>query len=161
MSIAIPTYNRLNYLKECINSILNQTFQDFSIFVFDNASDQPVEEELKKFNDKRIHFIGNDKNIGNAENTNRIFSYPFQSEYLIIFHDDDLMHPRMLELQTSFLDAPPHDQCAEKARQILLPAPMRGEADKGVILWCGREKHQTRSRVCWSLWSTRHSLTER
>lgn len=105
LSIAIPTYNRLIYLKECINSILNQTFQDFSIFIFDNASDEPVEKELNKLNDKRIHFIGSDKNMGSVGNINRILSYPFKSEYLVIFHDDDLMHPRMLELQTSFLDA--------------------------------------------------------
>lgn len=105
LSIAIPTYNRLPYLKECINSILNQTFQDFSIFVFDNASNEPVEEELKKINNKRINFIGSNKNIGQAENINRILSYPFKSKYLTIFHDDDLMHPRMLELQVSFLDA--------------------------------------------------------
>ncbi len=104
LSIAIPTYNRLAYLKECISSILNQTFQDFSIFVFDNASTQPVEEELKKFNDKRIHFIGSDKNVGVEGNGVRILSYPFKSKYLIVFHDDDLMHPRMLELETSFLD---------------------------------------------------------
>ncbi len=104
LSIAIPTYNRLTYLKECINSILNQTFQDFSIFVFDNASDEPVEEELKKINDERIYFIGNDKNIGSTGNINRILKYPFESEYLIIFHDDDSMHSKMLELQTSFLD---------------------------------------------------------
>lgn len=104
LSIAIPTYNRLAYLKECIKSILNQKFQDFSIFVFDNASDEPVEEELKKFNDERIRFIGNDKNIGPAGNITRIFNYPFNSEYLVIFHDDNLMHSRMLELQTSFLN---------------------------------------------------------
>jgi len=104
LSIAIPTYNRLSYLKECIKSILNQTFQDFSIFVFDNASDEPVEEELKIFNDKRIHFIGRDRNVGQEGNINRILNYPFKSEYLVIFHDDDLMHPKMLELQTSFLD---------------------------------------------------------
>ena len=104
LSIAIPTYNRLVYLKECINSILNQTFQDFSIFVFDNASDEPVEEELKKFNDERIHFIGSDKNMPQVENFKRVKNYPFQSEYLVVFHDDDAMHPKMLELQISFLD---------------------------------------------------------
>ena len=104
LSIAIPTYNRSAYLKECISSILNQTFQDFSIFVFDNASDESIEEEIKKFNDKRIHFIGNDKHVSSAENFIRILNYPFKSKYLISFHDDDLMHPRMLELETSFLD---------------------------------------------------------
>lgn len=105
LSVAIPTYNRLACLKECIKSILNQTFQDFSIFVFDNASNEPIEEELKKLNDTRIHFIGNDKNIGLGGNINRILAYPFESEYVIIFLDDDAMHPKMLELETSFLDA--------------------------------------------------------
>ena len=110
LSIAIPTYNRLSYLKECIKSILDQSFQDFSIFVFDNASNEPVEEELKKLNDRRIHFIGNSKNIGQGGNINRILAYPFESEYLVIFLDDDAMHPKMLELETSFLDA--HDDIA-------------------------------------------------
>src|SRR4030042_4014859 len=104
LSIAIPTHNRLNYLKECVKSVLNQTFQDFSIFVFDNASEEPIEEELRKFNDERIHFIGNDKNIGPAGNINRALHYPFESEYLIVFHSDDLMHPKMLELEVSLLD---------------------------------------------------------
>ena len=105
LSIAIPTYNRLAYLKESMNSILSQTFQDFSIFVFDNASDEPIEQEIEKFNDDRIHFIGNDKNIEAFGNFNRIINYPFNSEYVIIFHDDDTMHPKMLELEVAFLDA--------------------------------------------------------
>ena len=105
LSIAIPTYNRSEWLKECVRSILDQTFQDFSLYVFDNASSESVEDELKKFNDSRIRFIGNDKNIGSTGNINRILQYPFESEYVIIFHDDDTMHPRMLEIETSFLDA--------------------------------------------------------
>lgn len=104
LSIAIPTYNRVSYLKECIGSILNQTFQDFDIFIFDDASEEPVAKELKKLNDRRIHFIGSEKNVGAERNVNRILQYPFDSEYLTIFDDDDTMHPKMLELQTSFLD---------------------------------------------------------
>ena len=105
LSIAIPSYNRATYLKECIGSILNQTFQDFDIFVFDDASEQPVEEELKKFQDTRIHFISSVRNTGVEGNFNRILSFPFESEYLSIFHDDDTMHPKKLELQVDFMDA--------------------------------------------------------
>ena len=105
LSIAVPTYNRLAYLKQSLQSILDQTFQDFSIFVFDNASTEPVKEEIEKFGDPRIQFIGAEKNIGSPGNINRILQYPFESEYLIIFHDDDVMHPKMLEIETSFLDA--------------------------------------------------------
>ena len=104
LSIAIPTYNRASYLAECVGSMLNQTFQDFDIFVFDDASKEPVEQELKKLNDRRIHFIGSEKNVGAEENVNRILRYPFHSEYLTVFDDDDAMHPKMLELQVSFLD---------------------------------------------------------
>lgn len=104
LSIAIPTYNRSDYLRDCICSILNQTFQDFSIFVFDNGSDGPVEQELKKFNDKRIYFIGSDRKKSQDWNFKRIEKYPFESEFLVVFHDDDTMHPKMLELQTSFLN---------------------------------------------------------
>ena len=105
VAVAIPTYNRLAYLKECIESILNQMFQDFSLFVFDNASDEPVEQELQKYQDERLHFIGSTQNTGPVGNINRILEYPFDSEYVAIFHDDDAMHPKKLELQSSFLDA--------------------------------------------------------
>ena len=107
VSVAIPTFNRISYLRECIQSILNQTFQDFDIFVFDNASDEPVQEHLKRFGDPRLCFLGNEKNIGVGGNLNRILEYPFDSEYLIIFHDDDTMHPQLLQAEVAFLDAHP------------------------------------------------------
>lgn len=107
VSVAIPTFNRVSYLRECIQSVLGQTFQDFDIFVFDNASDEPVKEHLKQFSDSRIRFVGSEKNIGVGGNLNRIFEYPFESEYLVVFHDDDAMHPKMLEVEISFLDAHP------------------------------------------------------
>jgi len=105
VSLAIPTYNRSAWLKECIRSILDQTFQDFSLYVFDNASSEPVQEEVKKYEDERIRFVGSERNLGSTGNINRILQYPFESEYVIIFHDDDTMHPNTLEIETSFLDA--------------------------------------------------------
>jgi len=104
LSVAILTYNRAEYLVECVTSMLNQTFQDFDIFIFDDASGQPVEQELTKLNDKRVHFIGSEKHMGAEENMNRILRYPFDSEYLTMFNDDDAMHPKLLELQVSFLE---------------------------------------------------------
>lgn len=105
VSVAIPTFNRISYLTECIQSVLNQTFQDFDIFVFDNASEDPVERAVKKYNDPRIHFVGSEKNVGTEGNLNRILQHPFDSGYLIIFHDDDTMHPKLLEAEVSFLNA--------------------------------------------------------
>lgn len=104
VTVAIPTYNRKEYLKETIDSILVQTFQDFSIVVFDNHSDYDVQEFLNEFDDPRISTIISPVNLGTY---NRIFEHPFDSEYVIIFHDDDVMHPELLEREVAALDARP------------------------------------------------------
>jgi len=104
VAIAIPTYNRLKFLKECIKSILNQTFKDFSIFVFDNASEEPIEKVLKEFSNQRIYLIKSEKHLSQFENFRRIENYSFPSEYLVVFHDDDTMHPKMLEIEVDFMD---------------------------------------------------------
>lgn len=103
ISIAIPTYNRKNYLKECIESILSQSFSDFKIYVFDNCSDYNIENFINSFNDKRIELINSPKNLGNIGNFERIYNYDFPSEYLVIFHDDDTMHPKFLESNCNLL----------------------------------------------------------
>lgn len=104
ITIAIPTYNRREYLGECIRSILNQTFEDFQILVFDNCSDYDIEKLLKSFGDDRIKLIKNEKNLGNMRNFIKIFNYPFKTDYLIVFHDDDTMHPSLLEKEVKILN---------------------------------------------------------
>ena len=104
VTIAIPTYNRKTYLAECIKSILNQTFKDFQIIVFDNCSDYNIAMFLKEFNDDRIILLRSKENISIPENFGRIFTYKFFSDYLVIFHDDDVMHPLLLEKEVNILD---------------------------------------------------------
>lgn len=66
----IPTYNRSQLLKRAINSVLNQTFQDFQIFVFDNASEDDTEQIVKELaqSDPRIKYFRHEKNIGLTAN---------------------------------------------------------------------------------------------
>ena len=139
VSIAIPTYNRVDYLKECVESILNQTFQDFSVFVFDNASEQPVKEEMEKFGDERIKFIGNDKNIGSAGNINRILEHSFDSEYLIVFHDDDLMHPMMLEIEISLMES--------QQEAVFLVSNLNRVSDENAKVFSEIEKEKMEPRI--------------
>lgn len=103
ISVAIPTYNRKNYLKECLDSILKQTFADFRIYVFDNCSDYGIEDFIDSFNDKKIELVKSSSNLGNLRNFERIYSYDFKSKYLVIFHDDDTMHPKFLETNYNLL----------------------------------------------------------
>lgn len=110
VSIAIPTYNRPDFLEQTIRSIVAQTFQDFEIFVFDDLSPYSISDFLAKLgNDPRIHFVRSETKLdGNAPNFRRIFKHTFSSPYLVIFHDDDCMHPHMLEREVKYLDEHPH-----------------------------------------------------
>lgn len=58
-SIIIPTYNRAELLRRCLNSILSQTFCDWEAVVVDNYSEDNTEEVVKSFNDPRIIYCKN------------------------------------------------------------------------------------------------------
>lgn len=104
VSIAIPTYNRAEYLDECLRSIEKQSFQDFVVYIFDNCSEYDLASLLKQYSHLKIILIGSDKNMGNHWNFQRIFGYDFPTEYVIIFHDDDTMHPGLLESEVVVMD---------------------------------------------------------
>lgn len=105
ISIAIPTYNREKYLNDCLVSIFNQTEKDIEILVFDNNSNYNIENSINKIDtEKKVKIIKSDKNLGNLGNFQRIKNYPFDSEYLIVFHDDDTMSPCYLKSALDFLE---------------------------------------------------------
>lgn len=88
ISIIIPTYNRINELKECIDSILNQSYNNFEIIIVDDCSKCDVKKELDKiYNDDRIYFFQNEENGGAG--TSRHNGYLKATGDYIIFCDDD------------------------------------------------------------------------
>lgn len=103
VTVAIPTYNRAHYLKEAIESVLAQTFEDYELLILDNASTDNTEEVVRSFNDKRIKYIKNKINIGGLNNFNKALDMA-KGEYVIIFHDDDIMKPELLEKEVEILD---------------------------------------------------------
>jgi glycosyltransferase involved in cell wall biosynthesis len=98
ITIAIPSYNRRDFLKQAIASVLAQTFQDFEIVIFDNASNYDVAALIGSFNDKRISLNALKQNIGGLNNMARAINYPFSSSYVMAFHDDDYLRPQALEI---------------------------------------------------------------
>ena len=54
ISVVLPVYNVENYIKECMDSILNQTFQDFEILVIDDCSTDNTINLIESYNDSRI-----------------------------------------------------------------------------------------------------------
>lgn len=89
-SFVIPTYNRSKDLEKAIKSILRQDFLDYEIIITDNSSNTKSEKTCKKFNDKRIHYHRNKKNIGSPFNIYKGISYA-AGKYIFLLGDDDLL----------------------------------------------------------------------
>ncbi|MBS1640292.1 MAG: glycosyltransferase family 2 protein [Bacteroidetes bacterium] len=96
VSIVMPTYNRPNYLIESVQSVLNQTYSNFELIICDDNSTICNIQALLP-NDKRIIYIKNENNIGQAKNVINGIKIA-NGKFLCIFHDDDIMSSNYLEL---------------------------------------------------------------
>jgi len=99
LSICIPTYNRSNYLKECLNSIVIQLEKDkklielIEIIISDNNSNDDTSIMVKKFQKKysMIKYHRNNKNLGAWINTMKFANYT-NGNYIWFFSDDDIQY---------------------------------------------------------------------
>ena len=96
VTIGIPTFNRSAWLKESIESVLNQTFQEFRILVSDNASTDDTPDVVQAFGDSRIDYHRLEQGIGMTANFNRIIRHA-ESDYVVLLPDDDLLRPEHIE----------------------------------------------------------------
>ena len=100
VSVIIPTYNRAILLGRAIESVLNQTFQDFELIIIDDGSTDNTDEVIKEFQkkDNRIVYLKHDKNRGGsaARNTGIKAS---RGEYIAFLDSDDEWLPEKLEKQ--------------------------------------------------------------
>ena len=106
VSVIMPTYNRADYLKKAVQSVLNQTINNFEIIVINNYSTDDTLDVIKAFNDGRIKVINfkNEGIIAKARNQGIMQSI---GKYITFLDDDDLWCPDKLELQIKYLDEHP------------------------------------------------------
>jgi glycosyltransferase involved in cell wall biosynthesis len=110
VTLAILTFDRPAYLAECLASVGRQTLAGFRLVVLDNASTADYSGVLDRFGGLPMHYIRNETNIGGAGNFWKAMQCYSDSKYLVIFHDDDMMHPKMLEWQLGVLESDPEIQ---------------------------------------------------
>ena len=104
VSVLIPNYNtKEEWLKESIESILNQTFQDFEIIILDDGSKTSPEELIKSFKDERIKFYQNEINLGVGKTRNKLLELA-KGDYVAFQDSDDISLPTRLEKQVEILD---------------------------------------------------------
>lgn len=103
-SICIPNYNYARYLGRTLQSVLDQTCQDFEILVSDNASTDDSVEVVRSFDDPRIRLHVNNCNVGFAGNLDRAARMA-TGDYLLMLSSDDLMGRDALAAYARLLDA--------------------------------------------------------
>lgn len=102
----MPTYNVEPYVRESIESVLNQTFTDFQLLVMDDHSTDGTLEVVRKIDDPRIRIVQNEKNVGLSENLNRGLDL-IDTEYFARMDGDDIALPQWLQREVEYLDSHP------------------------------------------------------
>lgn len=96
IDVFILSYNREQYIQQTIDSLLKQTVGSFNIKILDNGSNDNTEKIIKNLNNKNIEFVSSEKKNGVAWNFLRAQNLASR-KYVMLFHDDDLLHPKYLE----------------------------------------------------------------
>jgi GT2 family glycosyltransferase/glycosyltransferase involved in cell wall biosynthesis len=106
ISVILTSYNHAKYLREAIDSVLHQTYSDFELIIWDDASTDESWEIISNYSDPRIRSFRNETNQRGG-NINRALSQVIDGHYIAIQHSDDVWEPQKLEKQVTFLDENP------------------------------------------------------
>ncbi len=104
ISVCILTYNRLEFLKKSISSVLDSNSNNFKLYVFNDNSNDGTKEYLEKLHFKKhLVAINHNKNLGLGLNSNYIIKF-INSKYCLMLHDDDTIEPNYLGETLSLME---------------------------------------------------------
>lgn len=104
ISVIFSVYNGATYLREAVESILNQSYSDFEFIIVNDGSTDNTVEILNEYTDSRIVRINNQENIGLARSLNRAIETA-QGELIARMDADDISAPDRFKKQVAYLDA--------------------------------------------------------
>ncbi|MBL8014072.1 MAG: glycosyltransferase [Candidatus Omnitrophica bacterium] len=102
ISIVMSVYNGSEFLHAAIDSILNQSYQNFEFIIINDASTESTEDIVKSYTDSRIVYVRNSTNLGLTANLNKGLALA-RGEFVARQDDDDVSSPDRLEKQLQFL----------------------------------------------------------
>lgn len=108
VSVMFMSYNHGAYIQQAMKSVLEQTFQDFEVVLFDDCSQDNTREVLSQFNDNRISLHFSKENQGATINSYYIWKH-CKGEYLALINSDDVWLPEHLQKSVDYLDR--HKEC--------------------------------------------------
>lgn len=104
VSVLMPIYNTPEaYLREGIESVLNQTFADFELLILNDSPDNTALDEIvASYTDSRIRYIRNEVNMGISASRNKLLDIA-TGEFLAVLDHDDICAPTRLEKQVDYM----------------------------------------------------------
>ncbi len=103
VSVIIPTYNQANFIDKAIESVLQQTYQDFEIIVINDGSTDNTEEIIRGFEDKRVKYIKKYKKNRGISIARNIGIKVARGKYIALLDSDDEWLPEKLDKQIKIL----------------------------------------------------------
>lgn len=125
ISVVIPVYNAEPYLRDCLDSVLSQSFTDWEALCVDDFSTDDSLSILRDYaaKDSRIRiFQSSEKGVGYARNTGIDSA---SGQYLMFVDSDDFIHPQMLETLLKIMK----DQDADIVQSLSVRVPVDAKAD--------------------------------
>ncbi len=108
VTVLLTSYNHAAFLRQSIESILEQSYRDYELFIVDDGSVDGSADIIRSYHDERIHVVIHEKNMCGPHWIRDLKSH-MAGEYLAVAHCDDMWLPGKLKKQVEYLDA--HPEC--------------------------------------------------
>lgn len=157
ISIAIPAYNAGKYIAQCLDCMLAQTYPDFEIVLVDDGSTDDTAQIVAGYDDPRICYYKNEKNMGIVYTLNRAYSL-CRGEYIARMDADDIASQQRLEKQLALLESNP--------RLGLVACWFQHFGDLDSVVYTGVEPEEIRCKLLTTLqlmhsgWLMRRELVD-
>ena len=102
VSIIMPSYNTAKYIGESIDSVIEQTYENWELIIVDDCSTDNTDEVVAQYDDSRIIYLKNEKNSGAAVSRNKALRAA-KGEWIAFLDSDDLWDTTKLEKQLKFM----------------------------------------------------------
>lgn len=99
LSVIVPTYNRPQFISDMVNEIFRYPFDDIRLYIYDNSENYETRDILDQFNDSRLIYVKNDKNIGAYNNFLSVFNITSSTYQLLVIDRDHLSSEFILRLR--------------------------------------------------------------
>lgn len=106
VTVLMPVYNSSAFLKETIDSVLNQTYRDFVFLIIDDGSTDDSLKIINSYSDNRIKVVKNEKNLKLVATLNKGLQL-CETKYIIRMDSDDICDANRIKEQVAFMEANP------------------------------------------------------